>query len=84
MNKINVVLLTVLFFIAISLVNAQSDETDYQVYNYSTSIEEGKELEKSILLKGEENIIAQFTLRDGKSLAQRRWSFLGFCNCRKR
>ena len=28
--------------------------------------ENGKELDKKILLKDEENIIAQFTLRDGK------------------
>ncbi len=68
MNKIKAVLLAVLFFITINLVNAQSDETDYKVYNYSTSIENGQELEKNILLKNENNIIAQVTMRNGKSL----------------
>ena len=68
MNKINAVLIVVLFLTTVSLINAQSTETDYTVYDYSTTIEEGKEIEKNILLKDEENVIAQITLRDGKSL----------------
>lgn len=68
MNKIKAVLIAVLFLTSISLVNAQGVDTDYKVYNYSTSIEKGKEIEKNILLKDKDNIIAQVTLRDGKSL----------------
>ena len=68
MNKINAVLIVVLFLTTVGLINAQSTETDYTVYDYSTTIEEGKEIEKNILLKDEENVIAQITLRDGKSL----------------
>ena len=68
MNKINAVLLAISFLTTVSLVNGQSTETDYTVYNYSTVIEKGESLEKNILLKDKENLIGQFTLRNGKSL----------------
>lgn len=68
MNKINTVLIAVLFITTVSLVNGQSTETDYTIYSYSTVIEKGESLEKNILLKDQENLIGQFTLRNGKSL----------------
>ncbi len=68
MNNLKFIIIAVIFLITAGSVNSQNVETDFTVYDYSTTIEEGKELEKNILLKDEENIIAQITLRDGKSL----------------
>ena len=47
---------------------AQVTADDFKVIDYSTEIEEGDPLEKSVLLKSDKNVIAQVTLRDGKSM----------------
>ena len=47
---------------------AQVTEKDYKVIDYPTTIEKGEPLEKALLFKGEKRIIAQVTLREGKSL----------------
>ena len=47
---------------------AQLKDSDYKIINYSKTIEDGKPLSKRMLDKGEKRIIAEVTLRDGKSL----------------
>ncbi len=47
---------------------AQQKDCKYKVINYSTTIEEGKSLEKNLLLKSDANKIAQVTLRNGKGM----------------
>ena len=47
---------------------AQLKDSDYKIINYSKTIEDGKPLSKKMLDKGDKRIIAEVTLRDGKSL----------------
>lgn len=69
MNKIkSILLIAAISAITVGTSTAQISKDDYKVLNYSTAIEDGKPLEKNLLLKSDENIIANVTLRDGKSL----------------
>jgi mannose-6-phosphate isomerase-like protein (cupin superfamily) len=68
MNKIKIVTAAIIFFVFVNSIIAQTSESDYTVYSYSTVIDKGDSLEKNILLKDQENLIGQFTLRNGKSL----------------
>ncbi len=47
---------------------AQLHENDYKVVNFATTIEDGDALQKNLLLKNAENVIANVILRNGKAL----------------
>ena len=69
MNKItSMLLVAIILTLSVGTSISQISENDYKVLNYSTTIEDGKPLEKNLLLKNDTNIIANVTLRDGKSL----------------
>ena len=69
MNTIKSMLFAVVILtITVGTSMAQISKDDYKVLNYTTAIENGKPLEKNLLLKNDENVIANVTLRDGKSL----------------
>lgn len=69
MNRFkSILILTGILIISAGVMMAQVTEKDYKVIDYSTKIEKGEPLEKALLFKGDKRIIAQVTLRDGKSL----------------
>jgi len=69
MNKIKTTLLiAVILTISVGTSLAQLSDTDYKVLNYATSIEKGEALQKNLLLKNDNNVIANVTLRNGKAL----------------
>jgi quercetin dioxygenase-like cupin family protein len=57
-----------ILIISSSLSFAQIKDSDYKVLNYTTVIEDGDALQKNLLLKSDENVIANVTLRNGKAL----------------
>lgn len=67
MKKTYIQIFAALVFAAIS-VNIAQDKKDYTVIEYSTEIEEGKDLDKDHLFDGEGRKITQITMRNGKSL----------------
>jgi len=69
MNRFkSILIITGILIISAGVIMAQVTEKDYKVIDYSTKIEKGESLEKALLFKGEKRIIAQVTLREGKSL----------------
>jgi quercetin dioxygenase-like cupin family protein len=69
MIKIRSILLTVVVLTTLTGINmAQNLENNYTVYNFKAKINDGHPIEKNLLLKGENNIVANVTLRDNKSM----------------
>ncbi len=68
MNKIKIILTSAILIVSTGINIAQISENDFEVFNYKTKIEEGKTLEKNLLLKNEKNVIANVTLRENKAM----------------
>jgi len=68
-NKIKTITMAVVILIVSAVTNsAQISDSDYEILSYTATINDGKALEKNLLFKSEENIIANVTLRDGKAM----------------
>lgn len=69
MNKkylLHIVTLTLIIITGTTM--AQVTDKEYKIIQYNNTIKNGTSLEKRILDKGERRIIAEVTLREGKSL----------------
>jgi quercetin dioxygenase-like cupin family protein len=69
MNKYKTALIVFgVILISSTMSFAQLKDSDYKIIHYAKTIEDGKPLSKRMLDKGNRQIIAEVTLRDGKAL----------------
>lgn len=68
MNRYKIVLITLeIMLFSATLQMAQIKDSDYNIINYSKTIDDGTDLSKRVLDNGEKRIIAELTLRNGKA-----------------
>lgn len=68
MNKKYLLHIVTLTLIITGTTTSQVTDKEYKIIQYNNTIKNGTSLEKRILDKGERRIIAEVTLREGKSL----------------